>query len=128
MIQKETWLSISDGSTVQWLQIFHLYKGFFRKVSFKSNFLKGSAKIVTPPRLEYKGFKYKYNTKGNICRTIIICSKKGFAGLDGSSNLFLKNTGLLIKKKQNLKSKYLYGPVEKSIKRKKIKIAYRTIL
>lgn len=128
MIKKQTWLNISDGTTVQWLQTFHLYKGFFRKTSYTGNFIKGSAKIVTAPRLEYKGFKFKYNTKGNICRVLIVRVQKGFASLDGSLVFFRKNNGVLIKKKQNLKSKYLYGPIEKNIKRKKIKAFYKKIL
>jgi len=128
MIQKESWLHIGDATTVQWLQVFHLYKGFKRRTSYKTFFSKGSAKIVTPPRIEYKGFKFKYNIKGDICRTILIRLRKGFAESDGSTNYFSYNTGVLIKKKQNLKSKYLQGPVEKSLKRKRFKIAYRTIL
>ena len=128
MVQKQTWVTIGDGTTVQWMQTFHLYKGFKKKISFKGFFLKGSAKIVTPPRLEYKGFKFKYNSKGDICRYVLIRLKKGFATYEGSNYNFFQNTGVLIKKKQNLKSKYLYGPIEKSIKRKKIRLAYKLTL
>ena len=110
------------------MQIFHLYKGFKRKVSSKGFFVKGSAKIVTPPRTEYRGFKFKYNSKGDICRAALVRLKKGFSDLDGSTKFFHQNTGVLIKKKQNLKSKYLQGPIEKSVKRKKFKLTYKTVL
>ena len=38
----------------------------------QSYFVKGSARVVESPRLEYKGFKYKFNIKGDISRLLII--------------------------------------------------------
>jgi hypothetical protein len=38
-------------------------------------FIKGSAKVVEPPRLEYKGFKLKFILKGHICRGLLIRTK-----------------------------------------------------
>ena len=45
-----------------------MYKGFHRKSTTVSFFAKGSARVVEPPRIEYKGFKYKYSIKGDIAR------------------------------------------------------------
>ena len=119
MIQKKSWLSISDNTNVKWIQTFHLYKGFFRKITKIGFFIKSSARVVEPPRLEYKGFKFKFNKKGDICRGLIIRSKFNDKKKDGSVLYFKSNNVILIKKKQDLKSKYLYGPISKSIKRKK---------
>ena len=68
MLQKQSWLFITDNTNVRWLRIFHLYKESFRKSSSDGLFIKGSARIVEPPRIEYKGFKYRYKIKGDICR------------------------------------------------------------
>jgi len=78
MIFKQTWLEVSDNTNVRWLQVFHLYKGFHRKSTKVGFFVKSTARIVEPPRLEYKGFKFKFNKKGDICRGLIIRSKYFF--------------------------------------------------
>lgn len=128
MIFKKTWLSVSDNTNVRWIQIFHLYKGFHRKSSMIGFFIKGSARVVEPPRLEYKGFKFKFNKKGDICRGIIIRAKYTRRKNDGSSLTFINNNTILLKKKQDIKSKYIYGPATSLIKRKKFITLFSTIL
>lgn len=128
MIFKKTWLSVSDNTNVEWLQIFHLYKGFYRKSTSVGFFVKGSARIVEPPRIEYKGFKVKFNKKGDICRGLVIRSAYRLARPDGSLFLFTKNNTVLLKKKQELKSKYLYGPIPSNVKRKKFLILFKKII
>lgn len=128
MISKQTWLYASDNTNVRWLKTFHLYKGFHRRSSTVGFFIKGSARIVEPPRLEYKGFKFKFNKKGDICRMILIRVTKVLRRIDGSSTAFRSNTGILIKKKQNVKSKYLRGPSTYHLRRKKFKTLYKTLL
>ena len=128
MIFKLTWLSIADNTNVKWLQVFHLYKGFHRKRTGLGFFIKGSARIVEPPRIEYKGFKFKFNKKGDICRSIIVRTKFPTKRLDGSVLYFRYNNALLIRKKQDLKSKYVFGPVSSTINRKKFKSIFKTII
>lgn len=127
MIHKKSWLMISDNTNVKWLQVFHLYKGFYRKKTSIGFFIKGSARIVEPPRLEYKGFKFKFNLKGDICRGLLVRNKYNVFKNDGSVIYFKKNNIILIKKKQDLKSKYLYGCVSKNLKRKKFLILFKSI-
>ncbi len=128
MISKQTWLHASDNTNVRWLKTFHLYKGFHRRSSTVGFFIKGSARIVEPPRLEYKGFKFKFNKKGDICRMILIRVARVLRRIDGSSTSFPSNTGILIKKKQNVKSKYLHGPSTYHLKRKKFKTLYKCLV
>ena len=128
MISKQSWISIADNTAVRWLRTFHLYKGFNRHHSTVGLFIKGSARVVEPPRTEYKGFKFKFNKKGDICRTILIRTRFRLCRLDGSVNKFSTNSGLLIKKKQNIKSKYLHGPTTYHLKRKKFKTALKLVI
>lgn len=128
MIKRQTWLNVADSTTVVWLQTFHLYKGFKRLTTFQGQFIKGSAKIVTPPRLEYKGFKLKFNVKGDVCRSLITRVNKKSGRLDGGTTTFYYNTCILIKKKQNVKSKYVLGPVEKLLRRKKFKSIFKLLV
>lgn len=128
MISKQTWLSASDNTNVRWLRIFHLYKGFRRQSTTVGFFVKGSARVVEPPRLEYKGFKFKFNKKGDICRSLIVRSRYPLWRLDGSLLTFYSNSGILIKKKQNVKSKYIQGPSSYHLRRKKFKSLFKAVL
>jgi ribosomal protein L14 len=105
-----------------------LYKGFKRTVSFTGDFVKGSVRVALAPRLEYKGFKFKYNVKGNICRGLLIRTYSPSRSIDGARSNFFVNNAVLIRKKQNIKSKYVFGPVEKNLKRKKLKTLFKTII
>lgn len=128
MIFKQTWLNVSDGTNVNWLQTFHLYKGFNRKVSKIGFFIKGSARIVEPPRIEYKGFKVKFNKKGDICRGLLIRTRFMSKKYDGSPVYFSSNDSVLLKKKNDIKSKYLYGPVPLKLKRKKFLSLFKFVI
>ena len=108
--------------------MFHLYKGFRRQATTVGFFVKGSARVVEPPRLEYKGFKFKFNKKGDVCRALIVRCRYSLCRLDGSTTSYYSNSGILIKKKQNVKSKYIQGPSSYHLKRKKFKSLFRTIL
>ncbi len=128
MIQKKSWLTVSDNTNVKWVQIFHLYKGFHKKFSKIGFFLKGSARVVEPPRIEYKGFKFKFNRKGDICRGILLRTRYNTYKKDGAVIFFKNNSLILIRKKQDLKSKYLYGPVSKNLKRKRFLSLFKITL
>jgi len=128
MIQKKSWLNVSDNTNVNWLQTFHLYKGFKRRSSSIGFFIKASARIVEPPRVEYKGFKFKFNKKGNICRGLLVRTAYTNSRLDGATVSFYENSTILIKKKQNPKSKYILGPTLYNLKRKKFKSLFKLVV
>lgn len=128
MIQKSSWLNVSDNTTVNWLQVFHLYKGFKRRSTEEGYFVKGSARSVKPPRIEYKGFKFKYNVKGDICRGLILRTRFPNTKPDGSVFRFSQNSCILIKKKQNAKSKYLFGAISSKVRRKKFKTLFKLVI
>jgi large subunit ribosomal protein L14 len=125
MIFKQTWLNVADNTNVEWLQVFHLYKGFFRKQTSVGFFVKGSARIIQPPRVEYKGYKFRFNKKGDICRGLLTRQKFPLLRLDGTKICFNQNSTILIKKKQNPKSKYVLGPTTLLLRRKKFKSLHK---
>ena len=128
MLLKESWLFVTDNTNVRWVKIFHLYKGFYRKSTTQSFFVKASARVVEPPRIEYKGFKYKYNIKGDICRLLITRVVRKNSTSDGLTYQFSTNAGVSIKKKSEPKSKFLNGPIGFSIKRRKISTLFKNII
>jgi large subunit ribosomal protein L14 len=83
--------------------------------------------VVEPPRIEYKGFKVKFNKKGDICRGLIIRTNFFLKSVDGIIVKFFNNSTILIKKKQELKSKYLFGPISRNIRRKKFILLFKSV-
>jgi ribosomal protein L14 len=128
VLLKESWSSLSDGTNVRWLKIFHLYKGFWRRSTHESLFVKGSAQVVEPPQITYKGTKFKYSKKGDVIRSIIIRTYKPTKNKTGFTVLTNTNDSLTIKKKQTLKSKYVKGIVfANALKRRKFLVLFSKI-
>ena len=78
--------------------------------------------------LNIKGLNLNSLEKGTFCRAVIVRTKLPTPRLDGSVLYFSHNNALIIKKKQDLKSKYVFGPVSSTIRRKKFKTIFKTIL
>jgi len=91
-------------------------------------FIKSSARVVEPPRLEYKGFKYKYSVKGDITRSWVVRSVFSSKTQDHSLLSFNNNAGVLISKKNNIKSKFLNGPFPLTIKVRKLSTLFTHIV
>jgi ribosomal protein L14 len=128
MLKKESWVFISDSTNIRWSKIFHLYKGFIRKQTRPGFFVKGSARVVEPPRIEYKGFKYKYSVKGDICRIYLIRANYKLFNKSNFQIYFNGSSGFTIKKKQDPKSKFLSGPISRLIKRKKVLSLFKLVI
>lgn len=126
MLFKESLVYVADNTNIRWIKLFHLYKGFHRKVTRTGFFVKGSARVVEPPRIEYKGFKYKYSIKGDIARLLLVRVTK----VNSSKSLFTikfpSNEGIVVKKQQSPLSKFLLGPVSRiATKRRKMMTLFK---
>ena len=128
MLQKESWAYITDNTNVKWVKIFQLYKGSKRKQTSIGFFNKGSCRVVEPPRIEYKGFKYKYSLKGDISKQLLVRSKKQSICLGGKTFLLNSNDCICITKKQQVKSRYLSGPSLKTSNRKRINSLFMEVI
>jgi len=87
-----------------------LYRGFSRKTAYTGDFVKTSVKITRPENW----LKKKSKIHG-----ILVRLKKEVYRTDGSSILFFNNNIILLKKRLTPRGKQIYGPVSKTIKRKK---------
>ena len=76
--------------------------------------------MVEPPRLEYKGFKYKYSIKGDIIKSIILRTKRDKANSSGMRSFALDNSVVFTRKGLVPQSKFVKGPTFRLCKRKKL--------
>ena len=121
MLLKASWVHVTDNTNIRWVKLFHLYKGFHRKSTTVGFFVKSSARVVEPPRVEYKGFKYKYSIKGDICRLLLVRVSLSNTSKSFFTIKFPVNEGIVIKKKVNPSSRFVQGPACRiSSKRRKL--------
>jgi ribosomal protein L14 len=128
LVQKLTWVNINDSTNIRWSRVFHLYKGFVRKKTKPGFFVKASARVVEPPRIEYKGFKYKYSVKGDICRIYLVRSNYKLINKSNFQLYITGKTGFTIKKKNDPKSKFISGPVSRLIQRRKVLSLFKLVI
>jgi len=119
MIQKQTYLVPLDKCGVWWVCAFHLYHGFFRKISHTGEFIKVSIKITKP--------KNNLKKKGKV-KAIIIRTKKFFYKIDKTSLVFYTNSVILLKKRLTPRGRELFGPVLFNIKRKKFLSSFSHVI
>lgn len=110
MIYKSSKLIPADKCGVWLVKVFHLYRGFSRKVAHTGDFIKCSVKKTRPENW----LKKKIKTKGIIVRT-----KKEVFKRDGSFVKFFYNNAVLLKKRMTPQGKEIFGPTLYNIKRKK---------
>ena len=128
MIQKLTWIKLTDSSMTQWVRTFHLYGGFWRTTSTVGLYIKGSVRIVLPPNFYYKGFTKRIVVKGKIVRSMIIRVKYKYSyGFILYPSTCL-NSSIVIKKKNLIKIKHLFGPLFNQYRHKRIRGLFKSIV
>lgn len=110
MIQKGTYVSPADSSGVIWVNVFHLYYGYNRKVAYTGDFIKSSIRETKPSNWLIKKSKVK---------AIVIRTKKELIRFDGIFYKFKSNSAVLLKKRMTPYASRLFGPIPRTIKRKK---------
>jgi ribosomal protein L14 len=110
MIQKHSVLKSSENSGVLSNRVWHLYKGFNRKVSFFGDYVKVSVQQTKPNNWLAKKAKKK---------ALIIRTKKNCKVKDGTFINFLENSLILLKKRLTPEGTEILGPIIRSFKKKK---------
>lgn len=128
MILKQSWLNLTDSSSILWTKIFHLYSGFYRKITSIGYFVKGSVRVLKPQLFFYKGFTKKKIKKGFIRRSLIIRVVYKKLRIFLPFFTFKTNSSILIKKKNIILSKYLLGPANFFLKNKKIITLFKYVI
>lgn len=108
-----------DRCGVWWVNTFHIYKGFNKKIGKTGNFVKVSVRNTRPNNWVLK--KSKLNG-------IIILTKKELKNLDNSYVKFKYNNCVLLKKRLAPKGKEIVGPGLKLMKRKKFLMSFSGVL
>lgn len=115
MIYKKTYLVPVDSCGVWWVNTFHLYGGFSRKVSSVGNFVKVSVRRTKPEN---------WVAKKSKLRAIIVQTTKEIHRRDGSWIAFKDNSVVLLKKRLTPKGREVAGPTVFNIKRRRFLMSF----
>jgi large subunit ribosomal protein L14 len=119
MIQKNSYLIPCDKSGVYLTKVFHLYRGFNRKISYLGDFIKVTVKRSRPLNSLAKKMKLK---------ALIVRTKKIVFKSDRTFVSFNFNNCILLKKRTTSYGKRMVGPILKNINRKKILFSFSKVL
>lgn len=128
MVNKQTWLRVSDSSQAKWISVFHLYGGFYRRFSKSGLCVKGSVKIIQPFYDYYKGFTVKQIVKGRVSKVLITSQTYNYNMTPLFTARTHSNLSILLKKKFNFKSQHIIGPGFLQSRRKKFNAVFKVIL
>ena len=119
MIQKGTYLIPMDKCGVWWVNTFHLYGGFYKKITKTGNFVKVSVRNTRP---------LNWVTKKTKLNGIVVLTRKENRYLDGTFIKFKFNSLVLLKKRLSSKGKEIVGPGLRLTQRKKFLMSFPGVL
>lgn len=118
MIQKLSKLTVADRTGVGWLQVFHIYRGSWRRYAFIGNFVKIAVKSIIRYPKRIRGKRYRPIRVGYRCRGLITQLLKNKIFYDRSNLYIFSSTLILLKKRGVFKSKAIYGPGVRNLRKR----------
>lgn len=110
MIQMKTILDVADNSKAKKLSCIKTLKGKSAKAG--EIILVSVKRVKTGKHLEKDSMK-----KGDVCKAIVLLTKKGFSRPDGSKFCFSRNNAILLDKKGKPLGTRIAGPVYKELRK-----------
>jgi ribosomal protein L14 len=126
MLQKLSFLSVTDASGAGWLQVYHVYGGSGQKIARPGSFTRNAVKTIAFYPLRIRGKRYRPLRTGFRVRSLLVHAAQLARFPDNTRCSFKTNTCVLLRKRGVFKSKYLYGPLPRLIRRKKYAALFKT--
>ena len=107
---------------------FSIIWGGARRATRLGFFIKGAARVVRPPRLEYRGFKFKIFNRGEIVRLLIGRQCGACRRVGGGAITTTTNAAITLKRRHDVQSQYLRGPTFRQLGRKRLLVLFRYVV
>jgi len=107
---------------------FHIYRGFKHRCASLGDFLKGSIKHVAFYPRYRRGKRYRPLRLGYIVRGLVVQTRHPVRFLDNTRVVFLQNATVLLRRRGLLKSKYIAGPLVRTIRRRQYGAVFESYL
>jgi len=114
MIQQQTILKVADNSGAKTVKCIKVLGGFKKKFAKLGDII-----VVSVQNLRNKSKITSKVSKGEVCKALVIRTKKSFNNQDGSNIIFHENSVSLISKQNKLIGTRIIGPIPKILKKGK---------
>jgi ribosomal protein L14 len=118
MLPKLARVKVIDASGAGWVQVFHIYRGFLHRQAALGDFIKGSIRRIAFYPKYRRGKRYRPLRLGYIVRGLVCQTRHPVRFCDGTRCVFFQNAIALLKRRGTLRSKYLVGPLSRTIRRR----------
>lgn len=119
MLQKSSYVNVSDKCGVWFAKIFCIYKGSKHRAGSVGDFVKVSIRKTKPDNWLKKGKKSK---------AFIVLTKFKSIKQDGSYIRSRKNSVVLLKKRMTPRGKELFGPITYGVRRRKFVSSFSGVI
>jgi ribosomal protein L14 len=104
-----------------------MYRGSRRRYALLGDFVKMSVRgIAVYPRI-IRGKRYKPIRVGYVVRGLCVNTAAWLRFIDNTRSRFFENSVVLLKKRGIFKSKYVYTPLSRHIRRKQYRFLFKNI-
>jgi len=119
MLQKSSYVLVSDSCGAWVAQIFHIYRGSRHRSARTCDFVKVSTRTVAPMSWITKGFKSK---------ALVVRTRYKSAKPDGSYICSSENSVVFLKKRMTPRGKEIFGPLTYGLHRRKVIASFSGII
>jgi len=118
MLPKLARTKVVDTSGAGWTMTFHIYRGFQHRYASLGDFLKGSIKHVAFYPRYRRGKRYRPLRLGYIVRGLVVQTRHPVRFYDNTRVFFFQNASVLLRRRGLLKSKFITGPLVRTMRRR----------
>ena len=128
MLQKQTRVTANDHSGAGWVQLFHIYRGFMRRHAFVGDYVKGSVRRLAFLPKHIRGKRYRPLRVGYKVRGFVAHTRHAQRFADGARCAFTANGVVLLKRRGLFKSKTLYGPLSRAVRKQRYEALFNAFV
>ena len=118
MLPKLARVRVVDASGAGWVQVFHVYRGFFHKCGGVGDFVKGAVKQVAFYPQYRRGKRYRPLRVGFRVRGLVTQARHPSRLLDGTRVVTFQNALVLLRRRGLLRVKTNAGLLLRTIRRR----------
>ena len=119
MLQKESYLRVTDSTGVGWLLLYHVYRGSWRRYANVGNYVRMSVKNIVRYPIRRRGMRYRPIRPGFRVRGLVVNLVKTKSFYDSSRLITITSSCVLLKKSGMFKSKHFRGPITRNVRYRK---------
>jgi ribosomal protein L14 len=105
MLQRQSWALVLDASGAGWVQLFHLYRGSYRRFTHIGEYAKAAVKVVAFYPRRIWGKRYRPLRVGHKTRGLLLQTRFAVRFADSARVVFFQNAMVLLRRRGTMRTK-----------------------